>query len=401
MKTYGTTECHQAGSVLFSEGDPGDCAYLIESGTLEVSTSVRDERLVLRHLGPGDIIGEMAIIDDAPRSATALVIEDATLRVIQREQLQQRLKQADPVLHMLMRLIAKRYRCSLNALKCSSSTSVWDNLVDNDVSSDLAVDKFRMETDLRSAVADGELTVVYQPIVDLRVGRFMGFEALLRWQHPRYGIVPPDIFISLAEETDLISEVDAFVLKRGLEDIKLINGVIGEAAHAFVCINVSPRHLADTRYLDVAQELAGQFGVNPALLTLELTESQVMDKDNATSWIGAARKHGFGVALDDFGTGYSSLSQLLALDVDTIKIDQSFVHKLGHLDRSEAVVRGIIALAGSMQLSVIAEGIETQEQKVLLGNLGCMMGQGYALGRPVGVDEIFALIRRDQSARQA
>lgn len=388
MDSEGMVEHHVAGTVLFREGEPGDRAYVIEAGIVEISTSVQAGQHVLKTLGTGEIVGEMAIIDDAPRSATATVVANSKLRVIHRLQLQERLHQADPILHMLMRLIAKRYRCSVSTLKNNSiAQEARDDSETNHVSR-RAVDKFRMEGELRNAVDNQCLEVQYQPIVDLYNGCVIGFEALARWQHTHHGFVPPQTFIPLAEETNLIREIDEFVFKQAVESIKLINRRNCRNANVFICINVSARQLADIHYLDMARGSTKRAGLAPELVEFEITESQIAEKENAKSWISTAKAYGFGVALDDFGTGFSSLAQLLSLDVDTVKIDRSFVHKLGQTERSGQMIRGIIALAKSMKLSVIAEGIETPDQKFLLRQLDCRLGQGFFFGKPMPLEEI-------------
>ena len=384
----GMIKHYKAGSTLFREGEHGDRAYLIESGILEISTCSEKERFVLQMLGPGEIVGEMAIIDDAPRSATVVVIADAMLRVIDREQLKQRLQQADPILHMLMRLIMARYRCSVDALK-KVPKQQWVSGGETIDPSARALDKFRMEADLRGALEKRQLVVFYQPIVSLDSGLVSGFEALVRWQQDPLAFIPPEAFIPLAEETNLIAAVDAFVFKQAVEDIQLINRCIGSGDY-FVSINVSARHFADTNYLDVARDITRRAGLDSNLVEMEVTETQILDQENAGVWIKEARGSGFGVALDDFGTGYSSLSQLLSLDVDAIKIDRSFVGRLGKADRSDAMVQGIIALAKSMNLAVIAEGIETEQQESMLASLDCQFGQGFRLGRPMSVEHILA-----------
>jgi len=387
----GEIEYFQAGTVLFREGEHGDRAYLIESGILEISTCSQGERFVLRMLGPGEIVGEMAIIDDAPRSATVEVVADAKLRVIMRDQLQHRLQKADPVLQMLMRLVMARYRCSVDTLKkVARAQSQGTDEESVDLDGHAALDKFRMEAELRNAIKRQQLAVFYQPIMALDRGKISGFEALIRWQQNPFAFIPPETFIPLAEETNLIAAVDTFVFKQAVEDIQRITDCNCGSKHPFIGINVSARQFADTGYLNTARDIIRHAGLDPSMVKLEITETQIMDPANANKWITTAKDYGFGVALDDFGTGYSSLSQLLSLDVDTIKIDQSFVHNLGDLGRSDAMVQGIIALAKSMDLGVIAEGIETQQQESMLSYLNCPLGQGFRLGRPMSVEQVIS-----------
>jgi len=377
-----------AGTVLFQEGEFGDCAYVIETGLVEISTSIQGERVVIQMLGPGQIVGEMAIVDDAYRTATATIVVDSKLLVVARLQLQERLREADPVLGMLMRLITQRYRSSITTLKNRTAEQKPKGNDTPTAASDPALDKFRMEGDLRSAIENRCLGVMYQPIVDLFDDRVVGFEALVRWKHRDHGFVPPHIFVRLAEETNLIRAIDEFVLKEAAAGIQHINRCLRPDTDAFVDINVSARQLEDNRYLDLARDITSGLALTPELVRLEITESRIAQEENAESWIRTAKDYGFGVALDDFGKGFSSLSRLGRLDVDTVKIDLSFVRRLGQTEHSGEMLQGIISLLKSMKRSVIAEGIETENQKSLLAQAECPLGQGFFLGKPMPLQEI-------------
>lgn len=391
FNSFGMIESQGAGITLFREGEYGDCAYIIESGIVEISICLYGDRYESRLLGPGEIFGEMAIIDGAPRNATATVVADALLFVVRREQLQDRLRRADPVLQMLICLITSRYRGSVGTEK--NRLPVQDAghsaKTKNGGGSD-AISKIRMEAELRNAVETRCLELVYQPIVDLGNKRVTGFEALARWTHPQHGSISPQVFIGLAEETNLIKAVDEYVFTEAIKGIQQVNRALSADNGIFISINVSARQLADMRFLEMASELTQRTGLNPALVKLEITESQLSADDNAEKWTKAAKANGFGVSLDDFGTGFSSLSKLLSLHVDTIKIDKSFVQRLGQTARGEALMLGIIALARSMNLSVIAEGVESEDQEARLGRLNCVLGQGFRLGKPASLKDILA-----------
>lgn len=389
MEPNETIEHYRPGTVLFREGEEGDRAYIVESGTVEISTLVEDEKVVLSHLGPGEILGEMAILDDAPRSATAIIVEDTKLRVVHRDQLRERLKEADPISRLLVRLVAARYRSSVCILRNRSGARPVRDLGDTVETYGGAMEKFKMEGELRNAVENRHLKVVYQPIVDLRSRCVVGFEALARWKHARDGYVPPQLFVALAEETNLIRGIDEFVLRKALEGIQIINTRIGDG-DLFISVNVSGRQLEDSCYLDIAADCTRRAGLRPDLVKLEITEGYIAEKESSESWIKAAKEYGFSLAIDDFGTGYSSLSQLSRLEVDTVKIDRSFINRLGEVEDSERVLQGIMALAGSMNLSVIVEGIETEHQNHLLVQMGCGLGQGFFWGNPKPIEEILA-----------
>lgn len=388
---FAMIESQGAGVTLFREGEYGDCAYIIESGIVEISICLHGDRYESRLLGPGEIIGEMAIIDGAPRNATATVVADAVLVVVRREQLQDRLRRADPVVQMLICLITSRYRGSVG--KAKNRLPVQDAGHDaeprNGGGSD-AISKIRMEAELRNAVETRCLKLVYQPIVDLGTKRVTGFEALARWTHQQHGSISPQVFIGLAEETNLIKAIDEYVFTEAVKGIQQINRALPADNAIFISINVSARQLADMRFLEMASHLTQRTGLDPALVKLEITESQLSTEDNAEIWTKAAKAKGFGVSLDDFGTGFSSLSKLLYLHVDTIKIDQSFVQRLGQTVRGEALMLGIIALARSMNLSVIAEGVESEDQEARLGRLNCGLAQGFRFGKPASLQKILA-----------
>ncbi|WPC04982.1 EAL domain-containing protein [Pseudomonas benzenivorans] len=240
---------------------------------------------------------------------------------------------------------------------------------------------------LRQALDNAQLRLHYQPLHDLQDGRLVGVEALVRWQHPQRGLVPPAEFIPIAEDSGLIGAIDAWVLERACRQM-----VAWQAAGAeleFVAVNVSGR-LFNRGELDlqVTRVLAAT-GLDPACLELEVTESAVMENpDAALLRLERLRQLGVGLAIDDFGTGYSSLARLKRLPVHKLKLDQSFVRGLPHDSDDAAITRAVIALGQSLELRVVAEGIERPEQVEFLRQLGCDYGQGYHFGRPVTAERI-------------
>lgn len=252
--------------------------------------------------------------------------------------------------------------------------------------------------ELRRALDQHELRVYYQPVHDLHDSRLVGVEALVRWQHPERGLVPPGEFIPIAERTGLIAEIDAWVMDQACRQMCqwLADGV----PLSFIAINVSSRLFARRELYEQVAQVLHATGLDPAFLELEVTESAVMDDPEvALEQLHRLRELGLRLAIDDFGTGYSSLLRLKRLPVQKLKIDQGFVAGLPWDEDDAAIVRVVIALAKSMGMQVHAEGIEQVEQARFLLDQECDMGQGYWFGRPMPAHEIdwtrAPLIRQD------
>jgi len=252
------------------------------------------------------------------------------------------------------------------------------------------VDRLRMETDLRRALERGELSLVYQPIVDLRDGRTRSVEALLRWTHPERGSITPDVFIPVAEETGLIIEIGRWVLETAVAQVAEWQRTQPGARGLGVTVNVSGRQLFHESLVADVQRVARESGIAPGTLGLEITESVLMDEGDAATVLQALRDRGARLSLDDFGTGYSSLSYLKRFPLDTLKIDRSFVSGLGTGQEDTALVATIVSMAGTLGLEVVAEGVETEEQLRRLRELGCDRAQGFLLARPLPPADLHA-----------
>ena len=242
----------------------------------------------------------------------------------------------------------------------------------------------RVETasELRHALAQDELRVFFQPVFDLFTSKIVGVEALVRWQHPLRGLVPPSEFIPIAERTGLIADIDAWVLREACR--QMVRWQADGRQLEFVAVNISSRLFGQRELYRQVAEVLHETGLAPALLELEVTESAVMeDPEVALEQLHRLRELGLSLAIDDFGTGYSSLLRLKRLPVQKLKIDQGFVAGLPMDDDDVAIVRVIIALAHSMGMKVHAEGIEQAEQARFLLEQQCQLGQGYWFGRPV------------------
>lgn len=245
-----------------------------------------------------------------------------------------------------------------------------------------AQQRVEIATELRRALEQEELRLFFQPVHDLASGKMVGVEALVRWQHPERGLVPPGEFIPIAEASGLIAEIDGWVLRQACR--QMVEWQAAGQLLDFIAVNISSRLFAQRDlYLQVAKVLHDT-GLNPALLELEVTESAVMeDPEVALEQLHRLRELGLRLAIDDFGTGYSSLLRLKRLPVQKLKIDKGFVSGLPQDEDDVAIVRVIIALARSMGMQVHAEGVEQAEQALFLLAQDCQLGQGYWFGRPV------------------
>ena len=248
-----------------------------------------------------------------------------------------------------------------------------------------------LEGDLHEAMSDGSLHMVYQPQVD-HAGLIIAVEALVRWNHPQRGVIPPGIFVPLAEETGLILPLGEFVLRRVFAETSAWGGLR-------VGINVSAVQLRSAGFAALVTRLIAQAGADPGNYEIELTETALLGDDPVTAAnVEALKRLGFSIALDDFGTGYSSLSVLQRFSVNRIKIDRSFVCALGNGGEGEALVDAMVKLARSLGLSVIAEGVETEDQRKRLLACGCGEFQGYLTGMPQDAGSIAALAGIENAA---
>jgi EAL domain-containing protein (putative c-di-GMP-specific phosphodiesterase class I) len=253
-----------------------------------------------------------------------------------------------------------------------------------------------MEADLRSGMQKGEFILHYQPQVD-RDGRLTGAEALVRWQRPDLGLVAPGEFIPLAEETGLIQSLGQCVLETVCAQLVAWSAGL-ETAQLTLAMNVSVRELRRQEFVSEVLDVIHRIGADPKMLMLEFTESLfVDDMEETINKMNALRAHGVGFSLDDFGTGYSSLSYLKHLPLDQLKIDRSFVRDILSDPNDAAIAHTIIALGRSLGLAVIAEGVETEEQRNVLADQGCQAFQGFHFGRPGPVGALRGMARAGAS----
>jgi EAL domain-containing protein (putative c-di-GMP-specific phosphodiesterase class I) len=259
-----------------------------------------------------------------------------------------------------------------------------------------AVNLLRIETDLWRAIERDELYLEYQPIVCLQTGKIAGFEALLRWQHPSLGVVPPSEFIAVAEETGLIVPIGTWILEESARQIRRWKDVPAIDPELFISVNLSAKQFMKTDFAADVRRIINTMEINPACLKLEITESMVMNKVESTiTTLKQLQEIGVETSIDDFGTGYSSLSYLPRFPISTLKVDRSFVNSLGENNENLEIVRTIVMLAHNLRMKVIAEGVESTDQITHLRRMKCEFAQGFFFSRPLSPSEATELVARE------
>lgn len=390
----------KAGEVLFREGEEGDDAYIVETGAVEISLDLPAGKKVLATLGKGEIIGEMSLIADAPRSATAVAAEDSELLVLKRDRLLKPIEAADPIMRLMIQMIVDRLR---DAPRWMREGDISSPEVSNarqkafDEVRELALRRIQIEGEMRQAIDVPELELHYQPIINLQSGILAGYEALMRWTHPVRGFVSPGEFIPLAEETGMIIEMGRWALETGLRDhlvmVEAFKKSFPSEKPPFVSVNVSGRQLFELSEIDILRDIIEKSGVEPSQIKLEITESlMVHDAEHAAVALEKLKELGILLAIDDFGTGYSSLSYLHRFPFDTLKIDRAFVVNMAKDEASRKLVHAIASMAIDLELDIVAEGIEEREEYDTLAGFGCHYGQGFFMARPSPISNNVELI---------
>lgn len=373
---------YKKGEIIFHGGDSSDCAYIIEQGQIEIFVESNDS--IIDILNEGELFGEMGVLDQSPRSTSARALTPVKLVEVKTEQITNRLAESDAVVKALVGVLLKRFRMMLPSKNMMAKNSFLLDQVES-VVEQAGLSKFKLESELRTAINNGKIQTVFQPIQDIQNNQIAGFEALSRWTHPQRGFISPVEFIALAEETDLIIEVGDLVFSRAIELLSKLPD------HVFININVSSKQLDDEMFLKRVVRKIEQHGISPGRLKLEITETMVVDFKKAKLWLKKCKEIGFPVCADDFGTGHSGMEQLLELDFDVLKIDQVFVRNLFNSDRYQIIVESIANMAKRLNTQLVAEGVEFEKELKFLQNLGFDFGQGYLFGKPMSEEDVLQL----------
>ncbi|MFB3054702.1 MAG: putative bifunctional diguanylate cyclase/phosphodiesterase, partial [Alphaproteobacteria bacterium] len=346
--------------------------------------------------------------------STALATEETVLVVISLDQLREKLEQADPLLTFFMRNILNRVRATQSRLLGDPERRERDRSDDAFLYRDTSLTRHReramrtlkLQGEINQALAGDEFVLHFQPILDLKSGTTAGVEALVRWNHPERGLLYPADFIGFAEESGLIIPIGLWVLEEACKTLRRfqdkMDSLNAAAPPLFMAFNLSSRQFSDIDLVRNISHIIDATGVNPEQIKMEITETLLMDNPpRAAVTLNGIKAMGLEVAIDDFGTGYSSLSYLHRFQIDTLKIDRSFVSTATMNAGSMEVVRAIAGLARNLGLDIVAEGIERPEQVTLLRDLQCDYGQGYFFSEPVGRDQILARIESEYGGDKA
>ncbi len=418
---------------IFREGDPGDCAYIIDSGMVEVSLDKDGRKLVMATLTQGDILGEMAIIDRKPRSAAARAIVPTVVTAIPLDYVSQKIEQSHPTVRMFLRLAMARYRDMSARLgqvfeslalgqgdgagdafasKTMELKNVMSQFVEMQKRIDSAVSKpaltdevslFGEETLrvtkiqvteeklLKEAMAKKEFRLQYQPIVDLANNRVAGCEALVRWKHPSGELLLPSRFLSQVEDSDLIIDLGYWIAEEACQfQSRLFNDFQQDV---FVAINLSGKQFEDQFLVPSLADIMEKTNASRERIKFEITESLLIDNPElATQSLQQLKETGAKLAIDDFGTGYSSFSYLHRFPFDTLKIDRVFVSAMSRSEKSNQIVRSLVNLSLDLGMEVVAEGIESEREVDLMRQYKTTYGQGFYFSRPINETDFVKLL---------
>ena len=416
-----------AGQALFTQGDEGDCAFIIEKGTVEVYINKNDKKMIIATLVAGDLLGEMAIIDQQPRTASAVALEDTEVIIIPSDYVSQKIEHSDATVRFFLKVIMERYRdlhARLNQVfeginpdesayqdMYASTKNVVNNLMhqylemqdrilsavntaqtlpcNNQENKDVALTKVTLSTEkeLEQALVNNEFRLLYQPIIDLSSGQIKGCEALVRWQHPQRGLLGPFEFISHAENTGLIIPLGYWIAEQACQFQKTMAHKIRR--DFFTNINLSGKQFEAKDLTQQLSQIVHSHADSANMIKFEITESLLMaNPELANAALKELKETGVQLAIDDFGTGYSSLSYLHRFPIDVLKIDRSFVSTMLQNVKSAEIVKSLVDLSHTLGMEVVAEGIETTFEEKILMEYRADFGQGYLYSKPATAQEI-------------
>lgn len=404
MEILKAEKVFKAGEVIMTQGDVGSCAYFIQEGRVGIVVEKSDGQLLhMGTRGPGSIIGEMAIVDNQPRSATIRSLENCTLLEITKDDFARSVRGANPIVRLIAQVILMRYRDILRrsqTLLSDSSDSPSPEDLEREYAEQInVVEAIKMANEFKVAIASNQLILNYQPIVSMSSGRVLGFEALMRWQHPERGLIPPDVFIPMAEDSGLIIEASRWAVRHVCQMLARLDRIRPDLSHLYVSVNFSATDFDEDSFLENLQDILGETGTDASRIHIEITERLLLKQPkNVKETLDSCRDRGMGIIIDDFGTGYSSLSYLHQYPIDTLKIDQSFIRKMQHDTMVKGLVKSILSLSDNMNIKIIAEGVEELEEVRLLQELNCDMAQGYFFSRPIAEEFLPELLRKHNPA---
>lgn len=383
-------EVFAAGEQIFKIGDSGDCAYLIEKGTVEIFVVIQGIEQRVSSMGKDEMFGEIALIDQQPRTATVRAAEKTVLVPVRRKLVENLLEKSDPILRHLLLVVLERFRGKQgNTAKPAISTDAEkEQSSRRSALKGEATQKLSLAHGITRALTHDEFQLYYQPICNLADGHIAGFEALIRWHHPTEGIIPPMDFLWLAEQTGLIRDLGLWTLERACRDWPELRRYTRYES-PFVSVNLSPSQLTCESLVDDVKAIIARHNMPTTELKLELTETVMVEHPEiALLILNRLIELGSSIALDDYGTGHSGLDHLQRYPIKTLKLDRAFIAPMLESVQSMQIVKSSIDLAHSLGMNVVAEGIETKDVGDKLLEMRCNFGQGWHYGKPAPLKDL-------------
>ncbi len=399
MKTLGSERKLTPGETLYREGDANDTAYVIADGEIILHRKIDGRRVDLEIRPTGSVVGELSILTCEPRAVSAEARTHCTVFEIPAQLIYSRFEALDPILRACVET-SINFAGTLNQ-KTKSGSDETRHAPTTLRDADELLQLLRLENDISKGLTQGEFSMVYQPIVRLKDERIMGLEALMRWQHPEHGFVPPDKFIRVAEELETITQLTHFALSEACAALTRFNAGVPAEDDLYVSVNVSGFDVGQDGFLDFLEHVLDQNNLERRHLRLELTETALVPASK-TAEANLRKLHscGFNISVDDFGTGYSNLGYLKSLPVTALKIDRAFAGDADENDVSKSIVRMLVTLGLELNVDIIAEGLETQSCVETLRDLGCRLAQGYHFFKPMPASAVEDLLAQGH-ARQS
>ncbi len=387
------------GETLYKEGDRNDFGYIIAEGEVLLFSEASGTRIDCERRGKGSIIGELSILTGQPRAVTVEAVTKSTFYRVSSTQILHLFEKIDPVLRACIETSIS-FTARYNKLSMNGAQDV--PMVPSTLrNADELLDRFRFEKDILKGLDTGEFYTVFQPIVELETQEIIGFETLMRWEHPTQGNIPPDRFIDVAERMGSINRISDFAIMETCATLKRLKSLRQESSGLFATVNISGEDIGRRGFVDFLTHVMDLNDIRPNELKLEVTEhALVPDSAQAERNLKRLKDLGCGVAIDDFGTGYSNLSYLKQLPLTALKIDRSFAGDAHCNSVSRSIVRMLLTLGNELGVDVIAEGLETEKDVETLMQLGCKYAQGYFFSKPVNADKFCELIGPQSSAQR-
>jgi|GEM_PF-2190396 len=386
----------QKGELLYQQGDPNDSAYIVESGEILLFDHVNGKRVDRERRRAGSVLGETSILTGKPRAVSVEAVVATRLYRISAEDILTQFAQLDPILRSCVETTIDFVARINQPNPQNDQVPVAPSTLRD---SQKIIERFRFELDISKGLKTGQFYMAYQPIVALQSGEVRGFEALMRWQHPELGTIPPDRFIDVAERMGSVGQLTEFALIEACAALRQLIDISGR--ELFASINVSGQDVDRPGFVDFLQHVFDRYGVSPKQIKLEVTETALVpDSPSASANLDQMRALGCGISIDDFGTGYSNLGYLKALPLTAIKIDRAFAGDAVQNAVSRSIVRLLVGLGHELGVDVIAEGLETQDDVDLLRQIGCVFAQGYFFYKPMALPEFIKILGSDQSGQQ-